>query len=212
MPSPRYHSPSPLPAHHSMSTSSYVGSISHGPFAHPPLSPVPLACVYCDELDHSVWQYHDYNRPCSPNSSPVHPSATAAVDSLPISNRTPIPGNAPSDPGHFQSDVPHSLQGVIPPSTPVDTQESVPQVNGPAEPIPDKGDDNYCVITNCIPSTKEYTTVGIGNCKRVKNYNANTIGQETVGSGSYGDTATKSTLVKRPFHITLGCYCKLDPQ
>ena len=47
MPSPGHHSPSPLPSHHSKSTSSYIGS--------PPPSPVPLACVYCGELGHSVW-------------------------------------------------------------------------------------------------------------------------------------------------------------
>ena len=84
----------------------------------------------------------------------------------------------------------------------MDTQKSVSQVNCPAEPIPDKGDDNDCIITNYIPPTKEYTTVAIGNSKDVKSYNANTTGQETVGSGSYGDSATKRTLVKRSFHIT----------
>ena len=65
IPSSRHCSPAPLPAHHSKSTSSYVGS--------PPSSPVPLACVYCGELGYSVWHFHDYNRPCSPNSSQVHP-------------------------------------------------------------------------------------------------------------------------------------------
>ena len=50
----------------------------------------------------------------------------------------------------------------------MNTQESVPQVDGPAEHIPDKGDDNDCIITNYIPPTKEYTTVVIGNSKGLK--------------------------------------------
>ena len=53
---------------------------------------------------------------------------------------------------------------MIPP-IPMDTQDSVPQVDGPAEPIQDIGDDNDCIITNYIPPTKEYTTVTIGNSK-----------------------------------------------
>ena len=94
MPSPRCCSPSPLHAHHSRSTSFYVGS--------PPPSPVPVACVYCGELGHSVWECHDYNQPCFPNSMQVHPPATAApADSLPIPNRIAIPNNPSSAPGHF---------------------------------------------------------------------------------------------------------------
>ena len=98
MPSPRYHSPSPLPAHHSTSASSYVGSISSSLVAcpvSPPLpSPVNLVCVYCGELGHSIWLCNDYNIPCSPNSSQAHPPATTA-DSLPIPNGTPIPPAMP---------------------------------------------------------------------------------------------------------------------
>ena len=136
MPSPRHHNPSCLPVHHSKSTSSYV--------SYPPPSALPLPCIYCGELGHSIWKCHDYNRPCSPNSSQVHPPATVAADSLPISNRTSIPRNPPSAPGHFQSEVPHNPQGVIPPSTPLNTQEL----------ISGKGDDNNCIITAYIPPQK----------------------------------------------------------
>ena len=59
--------------------------------------------------------------------------------------------------------MPYSPQGVIPPF--MNIQESFPQVDGTAEPIPDKGDDNDCIINNYIPPTKEYTTVAIGNSK-----------------------------------------------
>ena len=73
--------------------------------------------------------------------------------------------------------MPNYPTGIIPPdktphSHPVDTQESVPQVDGPAEPLPEKGnnddDDNDCIITNYTPPTKEYTTVVIGNSKELK--------------------------------------------
>ena len=127
MPSPRHHSPSCLPAHHSKSNSSYVGS--------PPPSPASPACVYCGELGHSVWQCHGYNIPCSSSSSQVHPPATTAADSLPIPNRIPIPSNPPSVPDHFQLEVPHSPEGVIPPSTALKTQECITQVNDPLEPM-----------------------------------------------------------------------------
>ena len=90
------------------------------------------------------------------------------------------------------------------------TKESVPQVNGPEEPIPDKGDD--CIMTDYIPPTKRKHYSGHRLFKRVKSYNGNTIGQETVGLGSYVDNATKSTLFKRSFHIILGSYYKNDPQ
>ena len=113
MPCPKHHSPSPFPAHCSKSTSSYIGS--------PPSSSIPLACVYSGELGHSVQQCHDYNRPCSPHSLQVHPPTTAAADSLTIPNRTPIPSNPPSAPGHFQLEIPCNPQGVIPPSTPTST-------------------------------------------------------------------------------------------
>ena len=71
------------------------GSLVACPVSPPLPSPVPLVCVYCHEHGHSVWQYHDYNRPCSPNSSQVNPSTTAAADSLPIPNSTPIPSSPP---------------------------------------------------------------------------------------------------------------------
>ena len=48
----------------------------------------------------------------------------------------------------------------------MDTQESVLQVDGPAEPLPEKGnddDDNDCIFTNYTPPTKEYTTVAMGS-------------------------------------------------
>ena len=50
----------------------------------------------------------------------------------------------------------------------MDTQESVPQVDCPVEPIPDKEGNNHCIITNYIPPTKEYTAVIIGNSKGLK--------------------------------------------
>ena len=107
MPSPRHHSPSPLPAYCSTSTSSYVGS---------PLLVLFLLLVFVlVKHGHSVWQCHDLNRPYSHNSSLVHPPATAAVDLLPIANRTRITINSPSAPGHFQSEASQNPQGVISP-------------------------------------------------------------------------------------------------
>ena len=87
VPSPKCHSPSLLPAHHSKSTSTHVGF--------PPPSPFPLVIVYCGKPGHSACQCHDYNRPCSPNFSKVHPPATAVADSLSIPYRTLTLSNPP---------------------------------------------------------------------------------------------------------------------
>ena len=161
-------------------------------------NPVPIACVYCGEFGHSVWQCHDFNRPCSPSSLQVHPP-TPAVDSLLIPNRTPIPSNPSSASGHFQSEVSHNPQTVLPLSTPMNTQKSVPQVNGPAEPIPEKGDDNNCIITDYISPTKKYTTVAVGYSKGLKATMPTPLVKNLLAQGHMGILQPKLLLPKDHF-------------
>ena len=111
---------------------------------------------------------------------------------------------SPSAPGHFQSDISCNLQEKIPPATPMTNKESVPQINGPAEPVPDKGDNNDCIITDYIPPTRVHYS-GNRYFKRVKSYNANIIGQETVVQGHMGYCNKKYSYQKI---LLLGCYCE----
>ena len=129
----------------------------------------------------------------------VHLPATTAADSLPIPIRTPIPNNAPSAPGDFQSEVPCHPQGIIPPSTPMNTQESLSQVDGPSESIPDKGDDNDCIITIYISPTKDYTTVAIGNSKWLKATMPTLLVKKLLAQGHMGILQPKVLLSKDPF-------------
>ena len=90
----------------------------------------------------------------------------------------------------------------------MNTLESVPQVDGTAEPITDKGDDNDCIITNYFPPTKEYNTVAIGNSKGLKAIMPTPLVRKLLAQGHMGILQPKIYLSKHPFTFPLGCYCK----
>ena len=89
----------------------------------------------------------------------------------------------------------------------MDTQESVPHVNGPAEPIPDRG-TIITVLSLIIFLPQEYTTVAISNSKGVKATMPTPLAMKLLAQGHMGIFQPEILLPKDPFNITLGCYSK----
>ena len=79
------------------------------------------------------------------------------------------------------------------------TKKSIPQVIGPGKLIPDKGDDNNCIITSYIPPTEEYTTVAIGNSKGLKATMPTPVVTKLLAQGHIGILQPKVLLSKDPF-------------